>query len=244
MKKAALAALWCVVLTACVGQSDEGSRPSTDGSEAPSATASRTDAAGPPPPYTDLSTLGEDRLPAGDYALVAYGVAEEAPLPVITVPRGYQAFRGFSVGGAGGPGFWALMAWTVDTVYKNPCAAESARAAGSSARDLATALTRQDLTTATRPKPVRLSGYHGIYVEITAPTGRDFTRCGDAFNLWSHDDVGNRFLQAPGQVDRLWILDTPHDRIVLDATHTPRVPDERVRQLVRMVRSTRLVQPS
>jgi hypothetical protein len=230
---AAVVLVAAVVLEACSEGTGSAASGSLSASLAPSQASS--------PELRELSALGEDRLAPGRYAFTAFGADDGTPVPLMKVPSGFSAYRGFSVAGSGGPGFRAVMAWTVDTVYLRPCTMSGGFRPGPSPRDLVEALARQRGTTTTRAEPVRLGGQKGLYVEVTGPAG--LTECPVAFTLWANDGGGRRYLQAPGQVDRLWILDTPGERLVVDLTHTPIVGAGEVGELTEIVRSTRFVAP-
>lgn len=241
-----LDAAFVLCLGVLAGCSDD---PEPGGAPAPSVPSSAqqdhspsTPSSQSPPPsreFADLSAFGEDRIAAGRYSFVPFGVGPGAPLPVMKVPGGFAAFRGFSIARAEGPGFGAVMTWTVDTVYGGPCTMSGASQPGPTAKDLADALARQRGTTTSDPSRVRLGGQAGLYVEVTGPS--DLAECPGSFTLWSNNGGGMRYLQSPGQVDRLWIIDTPGERLVIDATHTPTVPAAVVRQLTAIVRSTEFV---
>ena len=88
------------------------------------------------------------------------------------------------------------------------------------------------------PVSVSLGGYDGKYLEWSVPKDIAFSSCdkdpsdGQSYfeswtgsKLWSPswDSSGttDRYQQAPGQVDRLWILDVQGRRLVIDATYMP-----------------------
>ena len=193
--------------------------------------------------YADLSEFGEGRVPPGRYAFLAYSAGEKAPVPIMKVPQGYAAYRGFGVGAVDGPGFRSVMAWTVDSVNRQPCSSASAVRIGPRAKDFVDALSRQRTTATTPAEPVQVDGLDGYYLELTGPTKAAFDRCEDSFDLWTNAAGTSRYLQAPGQVERLWVLDTPGGRLVLDATTTPAVKKVDARELVDIVRSARFVSP-
>jgi len=123
-------------------------------------------------------------------------------------------------------------------VYPDPCrnGTTSAQDPGPSVRDLADALVSQHSTDATRPRPVRVDGHRGVYLELRSPG--DLSDCTDPGELW----VG-RGIYGPGQVDRLWIVDVDGHRLVVDASHLPTSPPQEVAALVRMARTVRFVAP-
>ena len=85
------------------------------------------------------------------------------------------------------------------------------------------ALTRQRLTRMTeQPEHVTLDGYDGQYVELHAPDDIDFADCEQGYyDMWASAPDGGKYMQQPGQMDRLWILDVEGEVLVLDATAVP-----------------------
>jgi hypothetical protein len=243
-RRAVGAAAVVVVLTAAAGCSDDAEPQAAQPAEpAEPSTGSPTTMPSPTGP-PDLSTLGEGRLEPGAYAFSPFGSDPAMPIPVMEVPDGFAAFRGFGVSAAKGPAFRSVAVWTVDTVDLQPCTAAGSTGIGPSPADLTDALARQQLTTTTDPEPFELAGQEGVYLEVTAPTGREFTDCAGTFDLWSNDGGGMRYLQAPGQVDRLWIFDLPGERLVIDATNTPGATPAQLEQLAGIVESVRFQQPA
>lgn len=188
------------------------------------------------PGAPDLSAFGEEELEPGRYTFLPFG-GSEADLPEMLVPGGFAAYKGFAAGASKGP-FRSVMVWTIDTVDLQPCKTSGSIRIGPSPDALAEALSRQRLTTTTAPERIELGGHHGLYLEVTAPTGRRFTDC-DSFDLWGNDGGGLRYLQGPGQVERLWILDVPGERLVIDASSTQGVTPSQVQQLRQIAESAR-----
>jgi hypothetical protein len=143
----------------------------------------------------DLSSYGEDRLQPGSYRFQPLGADPEVTLPILRVPEGFQGFRGFSVAGEKGP-FRSVQVWTVDTVNRQPCGGRGSSPVGPSARDLAGALAQQRMLTATEPQRVELGGHKGLYLELTAPSGREYRRC-SSVTLWGNDGGGMRYRRSP-----------------------------------------------
>ena len=193
------------------------------------------------PGAPDLSRFGEEELEPGRYTFLPFG-GSEADLPEMRVPDGFAAYKGFAAGARKGP-FRSVMVWTIDTVDLQPCKTSGPTRIGPSPDALAEALSRQRLTTTTAPERIELGGHQGLYLEVTAPTGRGFTDC-DSFDLWANDGGGLRYLQGPGQVERLWILDVPGERLVIDASSTQGVTPSQEQQLRQMVESARFRQPA
>jgi hypothetical protein len=86
------------------------------------------------------------------------------------------------------------------------------RPVGPSVRDLATALAHQGHMTHTRPVPVHIGGYRGLYVRTTAPRNLDSCRGNSVFvytagGTWLQSDV-------PRATFRAWILNVGGQRVV------------------------------
>jgi hypothetical protein len=215
------------------------STPATPTSE-PTYTSSTPSSGADVPGAPDLSAFGEEELEPGRYTFLPFG-GSEADLPEMQVPDGFAAYKGFAVGASKGP-FRSVMVWTIDTVDLQPCKTSGPTRIGPSPDALAEALSRQRLTTTTAPERIELGGHQGLYLEVTAPTGRRFTDC-NSFDLWGNDGGGLRYLQGPGQVERLWILDVPGERLVIDASSTQGVTPSQEQQLRQIAESARFRQP-
>jgi hypothetical protein len=61
----------------------------------------------------------------------------------------------------------------------------------------------------------------GKYLELSVPRRIDFDDCDEgAFESWTATGwSSDRYQQAPGQVDRIWILDVGGERLVVDAAY-------------------------
>jgi hypothetical protein len=139
-------------------------------------------------------------------------------------------------GGAQPPDGLAFAAMTIDRVYLDPCRWEIAESRGAfadpplmrSLDGLAEALTAwwgvgfaapaptlppdasfgPTLPSATQPTTVALGGLEGRYVEVRTPADLELTDCdSDQYTLWADATGGQRYVQGPGELDRLWIVD-------------------------------------
>ena len=93
---------------------------------------------------------------------------------------------------------------------------------GPSVDDLAAALASLEGFESTEPIDVTLNGYEGKRVALTVPADVDVRNpdcVGGQYSLWS-----NRWYQASGQTDDLWILDVDGQRQVLTFSTTPNTP--------------------
>ncbi len=133
--------------------------------------------------------------------------------------------------------------WTIDRVFLDPCHwrvpgdfadAPMMRQANGLAEALsdwwgapgATFVRAAAAPTATKPVRVTLAGLDAWYVEVTAPSDIDFADCdGGQYRLWLDAVGGERYLQGPGEVDRLWIVDVdgpaPGGLLVIDTSSFP-----------------------
>lgn len=193
------------MLSAC-GGTDKTSASGSD----PTVPTSPTTEAAEPRDYVLL--LDDDNDPdqmqgkPGSYAMTARGMSEP-PLAVVDVPVGFSNFGTFGIVEQGfgvketGP-FRAVNYWTVFGVYANPCTLEGgAPEVGASVNDLADALAAQKLTSTTKPVPVSIDGYDGVYVEMRPPQRIDFKDCEGAGNLGVWEG-------KPGDAHHNW--GTPH----------------------------------
>jgi hypothetical protein len=179
--------------------------------------------AGPATPQAMPS--GSQDLKAGTYAFdypLLDAPGKPFPNAVITVPDGWTISGGFALSN----GIHTLTIWDVVDVYTNGCHwSGPVIHPGPTAADLAAVLASRPLRNATAPVPVSLGGYQGQYLEWSVPVDAIFSACdGGLFKSWydsGGDPNGDRYQQAPGQVDRLWILDVEGHRLLIDAWSVP-----------------------
>jgi hypothetical protein len=169
-------------------------------------------------------------LKAGTYVWDALG--KPFPKASITVPDGWTINSGFAlVSRSDTPRQLVVYIWDVVDVYANGCQWLGPLIhPGPTADELAAVLVTRPLRNATTPVAVSLGGYNGKYLEWSVPVDikfnealadRGFSDCnGGLFKSWT-DLSGDRYQQAPGQVDRLWILDVQGRRLVIDASYKP-----------------------
>lgn len=258
-----------VVLAACACSSTASSVATAPPTPAAMATATAVSppasASGDPqvtgelPSIDDIPTLqaGTHALKAGTYrvALDTIGYTTgQFPAARITVPFGWTSIKdGAFLNTAEEEGrdrsFVALQFWDVTQIYRDPCRwTGTLFDPGPTVSDLVTALATRPMRHATDPVDVSLDGYRGTYLEWSVPSDLDFEQC-DAedgthyFESWAgsaagHAD-GDRYQQAPGQVDRLWILDVGGHRLVIDAFSLPGANDFELAQVDTVVQSLR-----
>ncbi len=111
----------------------------------------------------------------------------------------------------------------------------------------------QPLRNATAPTDVVLGGFRGKYLEWSVPTDIAFDKAHKDLALFPDCDEktfqswtargwnSDRHQQAPGQVDRIWILDVNGERLVIDASYLPGAKaDDRV-ELDKIIHSIRFL---
>ncbi len=222
---AALAAL--ATVGACT---NTDSTPNTDRTTAQSSGPTTAPPADEP---IDLSEVPEGTpLDPGTYAVRL--LDDDGPTrAIVEVPEGYfSAFGGSVIGSdTGDMAFWGKVT-QVDT---DPCLGGKHVTAGASVRDLASLLVAQRHMKTSKPVPVAIDGYHGVYLETTAPA--DLGRCRDggvtiytAGGDWLSWDV-------PRATFEQWILDVGGQRVVGGARITPDAANRA--ELIAMVESAR-----
>ena len=255
-----VAVLACAALAAgCAPSADsaEGTGPSAVVTPASSKTTEPSVAATPGP----ATTLGREErdLEAGTYRLDLTELAEggdEFPPFLATVPDGWNSLDGWILNrprsGEGIPPV-AVQFWDVDEVYGHPCQWDGTLfQPGPTADGLVEGLINIPLRNALQPIDVTLDRYAGTYLEWSVPRdieiddGGNFPECdstGDGhrdFRSWTGKGwAGVRYQQAPGQIDRLWILDIDGARLVIDAFSMPSATPEEIEELVAVVESIR-----
>jgi hypothetical protein len=172
----------------------------------------------------------------------------------VTVPGGWFNFDRWGLG-KGKALTTSLSFWSVDRVYATPCnwASKPSLDPGRDVSGLAAALASRPLRNATSPKDVELDGLSGKFLQWSvprniafdwsAPADALFTRCDEnTFQSWTANGWNSdRFQQAPGQVDRLWILDARGERLVVDAYYLADTTVEDRAELERVVHSIRFL---
>ena len=205
---------------------------------------------------------GMQELEAGTHVLDLVARDEKGTGPArlprieITLPDGWFNFDGWGLSkGEERPFPLAVSFWDVDQVYPTPCrwAGKPMVDPGRGVASLADALARQPLRGTGTPTDVTLAGSSGKYLELSVPTDIAFDEarasealfpnCDEAtFQSWTANGwAGDRFQQAPGQLDRIWMLDVDGERLVVDAWHLPTTTEEDRAQLDRVVKSIRFL---
>jgi hypothetical protein len=177
----------------------------------------------------------EEVVPAGRYMIEFEGADPNDPVAVVSVPAGFTIndesllWKDSENGGNGGVTFWKVA-----EVARNPCKAARKQDSryydpGPTVQDLADSLTKQAHRVATtKPRPVTLAGYHGLYLELRFDKSFDVEKClvseGWAYEAWRSNANADharetRWKYLGESVDRLWILDVNGRRLVVNEMH-------------------------
>jgi hypothetical protein len=170
-----------------------------------------------PDPIASVTEMG----PPGRYAF-ATGFHESVDVPYqisFEIPAGYDpvfanaAFKkGMTETGV------SLLA--IGDVYADACSWEGASVQEvSSTEDVVAALASQRGLRVSTPADVTLGGIGATYMERKVPADTDPSRCdGGEFRVYTGRDGGARFIDNPGQLDLLWVLDLDGVPVVIDAS--------------------------
>jgi hypothetical protein len=239
--KPALAAL-LLALTACSGEGaalDSASRPS------PSAGAS------------EVRPLEAGVLAAGRYRGDVKHPCEETDRKCLQNPQKLPAVEvSVPTGWASAPEYSSLfpmpgrdnaspndpalvMGWTNYGVrlFSKPCHGDGAVpdiAVGPTVADLVAAVTARPSLRVSAPRPVKLGSYSGQFLRLTGPA--DISGCAE----WRPWDP-SPYLQGPGNIWDLWVMDVAGSRVVIMAQYFPQTPTAIKAELRRMAESVRFV---
>lgn len=234
-------------LTAC-GDDSSDKKAADPSTETPTSGTPTTGSASTSLGYTLLRD-GSEGIPldAGTYGLIPAGTPVKN-VAVIRAPAGYLNFGGWTFVTQEGDGpFRALGILTVDSVFGDPCGSEAhpkadtLRNPGPTVKDLARALTEQKGTTTSKPAPVTLDGYHGLYLDYQIAKGVDLAMCEakafDILTLAPTDDAG-WWLQASRERAGIWILNVDGERVLLSWVAVPGATKAQIKELNAMAKST------
>jgi hypothetical protein len=223
---AALAAV-CACTSTSASTNDTPNGNAEDTTTAPSSDTQTTSSAEP----MDLAQIPEDtRIEPGTYSVAL--LADSGPTrAIVEVPAGYSsAFGGTVIASHDGDmAFWGKVT-KVDT---DPCLGGRHVDAGTSVHDLASLLAAQRHMRTSKPVPVTVGGYHGVYLTLTAPA--DIQHCrGGSVTLYT---AGSDWLQmdVPSATFHQWILNVDGQRVVAGARIIPDAANEA--ELIGMVKS-------
>jgi hypothetical protein len=168
-----------------------------------------------------------------------------------TVPAGWSVDGGgFVTKHAGEPGEVFFTSWIVSHVFADVCAWQDASklvAAGTTAAELATALSAQKNRVVSQTTDVTLGGFPAKRIELTQPAGLDPSTCTDG-NLRAWPDPGPNMSGGmccfPARsIDDLSIADVNGKRVVIIARHQPGSSPADVAELNSIVDSIQFVAP-
>jgi len=185
---------------------------------------------------TIIGTIPNYSMHPGRYALPPVGPLYE-PFAVVDVPAGYGNWESFIEADKpvqpGDPLMLGL--WAITRVDLNPCA-QSHKVPARSVRSIADAFLQQRFTSTTGPREVNVAGYHGLYVEVTTPTGLDYGACVDnELNLWEGRPEADYWTTMPGMVSMLWILDVDGKAMVIQLAVPPSATGRQVQAMTDIV---------
>lgn len=194
-------------------------------------------AAAAPSHLPDVSETHTMLAPA-TYQFSFHAIAD-TPEALLDVPAGYETDAPWFVVSHDGGEYLGL--WTVGYVDRDACAhgETDSYPPGTSVQNLADALVAQASTRATKPRPVTLDGYDGLYLEIHGP--KHMATCADEeAGLWS--EPGGRGIYSDGQVDLVWILDVDGQRLVVDGAYSAGSTAAEIAAVRAMAESVRFVE--
>jgi hypothetical protein len=221
------------------------------------ATVDRSEGPGPSEEHvevgepTDMSGI-YGPLEPGTYSMPLWREAEDGTLPraQVEVPEGYFSNGGYVVdagNSATEPDQWGEVAvWRVEHIVPDPCDGSTYADIGPSVRALARALTRQPGQETTRPRPVTLDGYPGLYLEVTS-TLPEIGGCAYGMHaLWHTGDAGDEPYgqDRPGVTNHLWILDVDGTRLVVAVSNHPYQSDAQHQGLLDIAKTIHFIDPA
>jgi hypothetical protein len=137
-----------------------------------------------------------------------------------------------------------IIAFTVDNgfyVYGDPCEWQSTRPKkpATTVDDLAAALANQPSRNASAPEDITVDGYAGKRITLHVPDDAVFSDCDEGifatFGV-AGDDLA-LYVQGPGEIDEIWIVDVNGRLVVLDGGYYAGTPQNSVDELHAIVSS-------
>jgi hypothetical protein len=197
----------------------------------------------PTPTPTPVPAIFDDQPNGENLAPGSYLITEIEPFRItITVPGGWQNVRvpGLVWGEGAVLGFWK-----VDNLFVDPCIAASGLldpAAGPTVEDLVTAFSTVPGVVLTTPTDVTVVGFAGKQIDLRFGGGDSCI--GEEPVLWPIGAGSDaKPAPAPGDVERLWILDVNGDRLVITSSATAGATDEVLAELDAIFESIRIEAP-
>ncbi len=255
MFKFVITALVLGMLAGCAGAAAPTQAPTANSTAAPTASSTLSPTASPssaptaspdPTGTPEPAAQGAVPLPGGEIEADTYTGEYEGYRFTFTVPdAGWTSYAdtGCCVmyQGDDADGAQMYLGGDITSLYADACeSAGSEFEPGPTVDDLASALTSLEGFELSEPTDVTLNGYEGKRVALTVPADVDVrsTDCDDAkYSLSS-----NRWYQASGQTDDLWILDVDGQRLVLTFATTQDTPAELTEEL-EQIRDSIVIDP-
>jgi hypothetical protein len=167
----------------------------------------------------------------------------------VTIPDGWSGEPGGWAMETGPSGFdppdgAGIIAFTVDKefyVYGDPCEWKSTRPKkpATTVDDLAAALANQPSRNASAPEDITVDRYAGKKVTLHVPDDAVFSDC-DEGNFATFGVAGEDpalYVQGPGEIDEIWIVDVNGRLVVLDGGYYAGTPQDSVDELHAIVSS-------
>ena len=173
-----------------------------------------------PSPLPTLPASGE--VVPGSYRLVDSDTTDvRSDWLTLTVPAGWSANGSYLINknGSEPPHGMAISPWEIRQVYEDPCYSTTTPATtiGPTVDDLVAALKAQNRGATATAVDVSIDGYRGKRIDLMVPLDVNPGRCeGGLYLSWLDSVGGQRYNQAPGQHDELYILDVNGHRLVIN----------------------------
>ncbi len=182
----------------------------------------RRDNVGTNPTASPLPTVTDGPLEPGRYVISTTDPDFNASHRItLDVPEGYSGGGDvFVFNDALAEGTTGLVIWPIADVFGDACEWRGARSAVSSADDVVAALAGQKALRPTTPTDATVAGLAATYMELTTPSLAKVSQCdGARFTVWDGSDStrAHRYLNSPGEVQLLWILDVDGAPLVIGA---------------------------
>jgi hypothetical protein len=133
----------------------------------------------------------------------------------VDVPDLWTVVSGRFLNNGAGAIFFVAPAPTSTGLPQHPCRDQTTRVVGPTVNDLAGALRRQPVLHVTKPVPVTLDGYRGLYLEVTIPEAVDADSCVDDRVSLFESGGPDGYIGQDGYLGRWWILDVNGQRMVV-----------------------------
>ena len=197
----------------------------------------------PTPTPTPIALLFDEQPDGDELAPGSYLITEIEPFRItVTVPDGWQNVRvpGLVWGEGAVLGFW-----NVDNLYVDPCIPASGLldpAPGPTVEDFVTALDAMPAVVLSTPTDVTVDGFAGKQTDLRF--GGWDSCIGEEPVLWPIGAAGDaKPAPAPGDVERLWILDVNGDRLLITSGAAADATDEVKAELDAIFESIRIEAP-